>query len=442
MINNFSFKLVLRSLRAVKILSIFAFSNLLFWNCVNPPDFIGGDLIPPQDVSRVKTDTSFILSAFTIPYDTVITSYFNEAIVGETFDPVFGRTRASFLSQINIPTLNHKFGTNPTIDSAFIFFNYSNNLGEEPIDISVYELIDSLMVDSIYNALLPVDQWYNPTPIASTTTPYNIDEDVLKMPLDQSWVFDKLIAPTQVDTTIMLNQVNFLRHLFGIYVAPTTTFDTYKKGMYSFDYLSTLSKMVVYYKNDDQEVDTVSLSYTYVFADVSLRFNHFEHDFEAADPAIKMNFNPLSSPQDSVFYLKGLGAAKSVIVLDDITNWLDSMPVAINRAELRIELEDHDDLPADSLLNELFIYKMNDYTQENILDFLVDSDTYGGKYSKSKKYYSFNITYHLQSLLKDPSSDNKLYIEPRYATQRAGGAVLRSGNHSSRMKLIITYTKF
>jgi hypothetical protein len=318
----------------------------------------------------------------------------------------------------------------------------SDQFGTDPININVYELADSLEVDSSYNSLAPIDNWLSPTPIASTTAPYSGgDEDILKIPLDQSWVYDKLINPTLTDTTIMLNQANFLKHFYGIHVSTPTTFDTYKKGMYYFNYLGTNSKMVVYYKNDEQEIDTVSLLYTYVFSDVSARFNHFEHNFDAADPDIKVKFNPRGSEQDSVFFVNGFGGAKGVLVLDDIANWIDSMPVAINRAELRIELEEHSHLPTDSILSNLFIYQIKDNVSQNILDYQINGDSHGGAYSRSKKYYSFNITYHLQSLLNDPESSNVLYIEPRSAYQRAGGAVLRSGNHSSRMKLIITYTK-
>lgn len=442
MTNNFFSKKLSRSLRTLKIVSLFILSNIIFWQCVNPPDFIGGDLIPPQDIFRVKTDTSFQLSVFTEPYDSVITSSFTEAIVGETFDPVFGKTRASFLSQVNIPTLGHSFGTNPTLDSAFIYLSLNDQLGEEPIHINVYELADSLVADSTYNSLDPIDGWYNPSVIASTSVPYGGgNEDLVKLPLNQGWVYDKLINPTLTDTTIMLTQENFLKHFYGIHVSPATTFDTYKKGMYYFNFLNSLSRMVLYYKNDEQEVDTVSLSYSYVFSDASVRFNHFEHNFDAADPDIKMNFNPLGSEQDSVFYVKGFGGAKGVLVLDDILNWVDSMPVAINRAELRIELEEHSHLPADTILNSLFFYQRKDNENQNILDYQINGDSNGGSYSRSKKYYSYNITYHLQSLLNDPESSNILYIEPRSAFQRADGAVLRSGNHSSRMKLIITYTK-
>ncbi len=83
---------------------------------------------------------------------------------------------------------------------------------------------------------------------------------------------------------------------------------------------------------------------------------------------------------------------------------------------------------------------MKDDTRENLVDRLVAEEDFGGDYSKSKKYYSFNITNHLQELLKNPDND-AIYVEPSNAYERAGGAVLRSGSHSSRMKLIITYTK-
>lgn len=441
MTKNNAFRKTLSSFRVLKLSIILALVATIQWQCISPPDFVGGDLIPPQDIFNVKIDTSFSISVFTVPYDTVVTQGFSEAIIGETYDPIFGRTKASFVTQLRIPSLNQRYGTNPTIDSAFLFITFSERLGNEPINIAVYELTDSLARDSIYNSLAPIDNMYNPAPIGQFLLPFNGEEGTLKIPIDLNWVNSRLIQPTLQDTTIMSSQVNFLKHFYGIHVAPTSTFADYAKGMYYFNYLSGLSRLLVYYKNDEQEVDTVSLTYSYVMADPNYRFNHFKHDFEAADPNLTINFNSPESTQDSVFYVKGLGGAKGVIVLDDIYNWIQKMPIAINRAELRIELEENESMPADTLLNNLFLFKSGKLNRVNLNDYLIMGESFGGKYSKSKKYYSFNITYHLQSLLKDPNADNKIYVESRTADRRAEGAVLRSGSHSSRMKLIITYTK-
>ncbi|HDP55609.1 MAG TPA: DUF4270 family protein [Bacteroidetes bacterium] len=443
--SNFLFKTLKKPTKNLFSFSLLITLSLLLWQCVSPPDFLGGDLLPEDDFVKVKTDTSFIVSAYTQRYDTVNTLDFAEAIIGETWDEVFGRTKASFLTQIKLGYLDKFYGTNPSIDSAFLYLKLSDQLGEVPMFFAVYELSDSLSADSIYNAIDPLgDNVYNTEPIGETPNGYTGQDDIIKIPINTSWIFDKLIDPITEDSTIVESQDNFLKHLYGLYVAPTSPLSAYGKGMYYINYPSTDSKMVVYYKNDEQEVDTISQQYTYVFASSNLRYNHFQHSTEEAssEVAVQFNYNP-DEPlvQDSVFYIKGLGLARGVIVLEDVVSWLDSMPIAINRAELRFELEEHENLPDDTLINKLFLYRIVDNERVALTDYLVDNASFGGSYSKSKKYYSFNITYHLQSLLQEANPDLNIYVEQINAYLRANGAVLRSGNHSSRIKLIITYTK-
>ena len=432
-----------RIFKGVKFPVFFVFISLMFWQCVSPPDFLGGDLLPADDIFRVKTDTTFQLSVYTSPYDSINTAGFGTAVVGETFDPIFGRSRASFLTQLLLPSANHSWGTNPVIDSVFLYLQLSDKLGEEPIHFGVYELIDSIATGIAYNGLGNIEHLVGTAEIGATLLAYSGAEKTLKIPIDHEWVKSKLILAAQEDTTIMSTQEAFLKHLPGIYVAPKNTFSTYAKGMYYFEYTNVASKLSVYYSNDEQDEDaTTSLTFSYVFsANGSARFNHFQHDFSVADPDLAVKFNSPETEQDSVVYVKGLGASRGMIILEDMYDWADRMPMAINRAELQIELEDHAAMPADTLLSQLFIYTLRDGKPADLID-RYDEANFGGNYSKSKKLYSFNITYHLQSLLNDPEQSNIIYIEPRNASIRADGAVLRSGVHSSRMKLIITYTNF
>lgn len=422
---------------------LFILITLLMWKCISPPDYLGGDLLPDGDFSQVKVDTTFIVSAYTQRLDTVYTFDFVEAVIGETWDGIFGKTQSSFITQLMVATIQKYYGTNPTVDSAYLYLSLSGQLGKEPMRFAAYELADSIATDSLYNALSPLNIMYNQDPIGQSLLDYTGEEDVLKIPISNTWVYDRLISPTFEDSTIVESQENFLKHMYGIYVAPITPLPAYGKGMYYFDYTSTETKMVVYYKNDEQEVDTVSLLYYYVFSESSKRFNLFAHDTDAADPLLAAQFNYPSDPltQDSVFYVKSLGLSRGVVILEDVVNWLDSMPVAINRAELRFELEEHANMPKDTLIEQLFIYKLTDNQSDGLADYFVNSERFGGRYSKSKKYYSFNITHHLQSLLKEADPDLNLYVEQINSYVRANGAVLRSGKHSNRIKLIITYTK-
>lgn len=431
------------SFKSTKIYFVSIFVSLFLWQCISAPDFLGGDLLPDNDFSQVKIDTSFKLSAFTQAYDSINTAGFSEGIVGETYDAVFGKTRSSFLSQLLLGTLKDSFGTNPIVDSAFLYLSLSHRLGNAPIQFSVYELTKALSLDSAYNGLAPNDHFISQTEIGSTTIPYSGEESILKIPISKDWVSERLIIPAGINDSIFISQPNFLKHMHGICVAPKSTFASYAKGMYAFNNLSTESKLVIYYKNDEVAGDTINEFYKFslVFSPYNARFNHFSHDYSLADPSLALHFTTPTLPQDSVFYVKGLGSVRSEIFLDDVASWIDSMPVSINRAELRIELEDYSLMPADTLMNTLLLYTIVNNQRINLVDRSINEVNFGGNYSKSKRYYSFNITYHLQSLLNNPNLNRSIFIEPRYAFQSAESAVLRSHKHSKPMKLIITYTK-
>ncbi len=441
--NSQPVKVISKSKQILRTTLSFLFPLVLLWSCINPPNYLGGDLLPEDDFVRVKTDTSFIISAYTERLDTIHTNSFTDAVMGETWDPIFGKTRASFLTQLRLEYLNSDYGTDPVVDSAFLYLKLLGQLGKEPMQFAIYELIDSLATDSLYNALAPASNMFNiEEPIGQTTEDYVGEETILKIPVSTEWVLNRLVNPILADSTIVSSQDSFLNHMYGIYVAPITTLSSFGKGMYYFDYTSSDSKLTVFYR-DLEENDTIKLSNRYSFVNANIRYNLFDHNTELADPNLKVQFNYPNETlvQDSVFYIKGLGLARGILMFDDVIAWADSMPVAIHRAELLLELEEHPNMPKDTLIDQLFMYKLVDGKRVGLADYITNSSTFGGNYRKPTKNYSFNITQHLQGLLKNPDSDLIIYIEQVESYLRANSAVLRSGSHSSRIKLIVTYTK-
>ena len=146
--------------------------------------------------------------------------------------------------------------------------------------------------------------------------------------------------------------------------------------------------------------------------------------------------------QDSVFYLQGFGGVYGKLRLDGLTNWIDSMPVVINRAELIIERENSLLLPEDSILNSIAIYMpIGEGQLSRIVDASSFSSTFGGTFSQSKNYYSFNITLHLQQLLTGDLTEKWLILEPSNTLSEVNRAILRSGNHRRKIRRALTYTK-
>lgn len=412
---------------------LFLFFSLLFWRCISPPDYLGYDVIPSQDFLNVKVDTSFTLSAYTLAGDTLDSRYFTEAIVGSIYDEIFGKTQASFLSAALLGNIGHDFGDNPVIDSVFLILNLKNSFGDPtiPMKLYIHELTDSLHTDSVYNALDPLSEAYNPEPIGFTN--FQGDSE-LKVPLSFDWA-QKFI---NADSVSLSTQSDFGKLFYGIYVR-TNPFETHNKSVHFFDWTNTNNKIVIYYTKTIEEDSIASSSFTMFFNTYCKRYNHFEHDYTAASPSLKINHLNDTLTQDSVFYIQGLGGVRGMLKLNDLKSWLDSMPIAINRAQLIIERENHTGMPADTIIENITIYHKEDNKINLIDDYDIDLGA-GGSYNRAKDHYSFNITLHLQHLLNGDLKTDELYLEPE-SYLSAYRAILRSGNHSGKIKLIITYTK-
>lgn len=419
--------------RLFRIITPAAFSLLVLTQCYAPADYLNTDFVPEHERLHVKTDTSFILSAHTVSYDSVFIMGFSDIVLGAINNDVFGKTRVSFMSQIRPSSLKHKFGTNPSVDSIFLFLKSNAFYGDKsvPVTINVYELAEPFNKDSLYSAFSPVGSMIHPAPIG--TAQYQ-GESYLKVPISNEWA-QKLIT---ADSVTMATDTSFVKYVYGLYVSAEHINVPNKKAMYYFTYMNALNNLTLYYTKNEPDT-TIKVKFDYQFTAYAHRNIRIEHDRSAANPAYAMLGINDTTTQDSVFYLQGLGGAKGLIKLHDVFTWADSMPVIINRAELRIEPEKPLFFEQDSSLVPIDIYKKATKGYVKISD--MAATNFGGTYSKSKGYYSFNITNHVQELIRKPNPDIDIYLEPRTRFSKASQTILKSASNSKRIKLIITYTK-
>jgi hypothetical protein len=140
-----------------------------------------------------------------------------------------------------------------------------------------------------------------------------------------------------------------------------------------------------------------------------------------------------------------------MIKFNDVAKWANKMPIAIHKAELRIEAkDDYPGFSPDSIINPLHYYYKRRYlrtytnTSNDVFD-ISDSKLTGNditKYFKAKKYYSIDVTLHVQSLLTGAIKNNNIYLDGSNETYfdykyNYGQGVFKSNN----IKLILTYSK-
>lgn len=442
MIRRNSFRRVLSSLhRIIASHQIIVFSafTLGLSACYNEPNFLGGDLIPSEDKTSVQLDTSFVVAAYTIGTDTISTGIYKNAVLGCYNSPLFGKIKSDFRSRILVYRINDtilpKMKPRPEPISLELTMTLAKTWGTEkmPINVKVYELRDSLENGKYYNGLAAPSENYYPTPISLPTT-YSGDS-LLTIKLTDDFA-RKLINAS--DTALTYNP-KFIKYVKGLYI----TSDDYSGPngvMYFFNYNIKLELKYQFLKKGVL-TDTTFSFYT---SSGSQRYNHFNH-FDHAGASIKPLISDTTN-QNPVFYMEGLGGTRGLIKLKGAKEWAKKMPIAIHRAELRFDVQEESEHPRDSI-----IFPINYYYKKLPFNKLFDSETYDDdpildkttqvKYNKAKKFYSFDVTLHVQNILRGKVERNYFYLEPSDFKIDYNQGIFRSGNNIKPMKLIITYTK-
>jgi hypothetical protein len=452
MIIRNSFRRVLSSLhRRIALghfLAITVFT-LGFSSCYNEPQILGEDIIPSSDSTFVMVDTTFDVSAYTVKTDSMPTNQYTYAVLGNYNSGVFGKVKADFRTRIlenHADTVLYKMHPRPLPTSGLkLVLRKNKSWGSAnpnvPLNVKVYELSealrDSLDYQFYYNGLDPVQGSYYPNPISQTT--YYFGDTLLKVQLKYDFASKLINAP---DSVLTSNR-KFIQFMKGLYI----TCDNYSATngvLYFFNYNAEMELNYKYYNNSLAEYrDT---TYTYYVNLYTPRYNHIEHDYSGSFIEPFLNDTTTENP---VFYVEGLGGVRGLIKLDGLKEWVNKMPIAINRAELRFDIDDDPIFPQDSAFSLLYYYRRSyDKTYTNttkdvvsFIDYNINGSVDIAKYSKPKKYYSIDVTLHLQNLLRQKMKQNYFYIEPSDFKSFYKQGVFRSGNNSKPMKLFITYSK-
>ena len=451
MIRRISFRKVLSSFQRIiasrHFLAITAITIGLN-SCYNEPQFLGDNLIPNGDKTSVKMDTSFAVSAYTIETDSIPTSFYNLATLGVINSSVFGKTKADFLAQFWIYGKDSIYRMASKLivpDSTFLTLRLKNVYGtdHQTINVKVYELTQALNIDSAYNGLEKNIAWRHSSVLIGET-PYSGDS-ILKIKLSN--VFAQKLLDS--DSAQFSADTSFTKYMKGLYVTCDDLVGA-EKVMYYFNYNAELDLRYTF-MYEGKLHDTI---FRYGSSYYGPKFNHYAHD-PSVNPSLKINhqckIGALSTAtQDSVFYIQGLGGVRGLIRFDGVPAWAEKMPIAINRAELRFDVQDSPEFPYDSIINPLHYYHYRIYSNSyaigsNDVLGIFDSQLSGGSeasgYNRAKRYYSIDVTLHLQNLIRGKISKNYIFLEPNNFKVGYKEGLFRSGSNSKPIKLIITYSK-
>lgn len=418
----------------------------VFFAACEKPSEVGLEIQPPGDKLDVVYCDTISLVTYTVLEDSIRTDETSSNLLGCYNDPVFGKNTAGFYTQIMLSSNAPTFGSSPVVDSLILSLRYKGYYGDTltPQSVKVFEISDDIYKDSSYYSNREINitgellgsKTFYPLPTDSVYVGGDTLPAQLRIHLNSTWLQD--IWNTS-GSPQLANNAGFLEYFKGLYVTGMPINGT--GCIMSFDLLSYLSNVILYYHNSDND----SLEYVFVIDENSARFNHFNHSkYLYADPYLRSEIYGDTAKGDSILYIQGMAGLKIRIQYPYLKDLVKNGRVAINKADLIIPVDDNDATLEDFAPPEkLVLIEEKDGNIRFLLDQYEGSAYYGGTYDATNKQYKFNIARHVQQVI-DGIKENLGLSLVVYTTDRpnkANRVVINGSKRTEKLRLLVTYTK-
>lgn len=125
---------------------LFLFFALVFISCDKDFNTVGSDLIGDEHFVH-GTDVNTLIKAYTVPTGEVQTNNLPINPLGIYDNPVFGKTKANFVSELTLNSTNPSFGTNIEMENVTLYIPFFSQIKSTSADGS-----KTYALDSIYGA--------------------------------------------------------------------------------------------------------------------------------------------------------------------------------------------------------------------------------------------------------------------------------------------------
>ena len=367
-----------------------AFLLVVFCFSCTDPDILGLEIQPESDNILIFNSLSSDFQTEIESEDSLRTDNVVSLTLGEIHDPIFGLNSAGFYTQLLLTENNIDLGTNPIVDSVILSYTYSGSYGDlsQFDNISVQRVFTDLHNDSIY---------YSNTFQLAASNIYNVEEYIISESSNNPNIRIKLTNEfgqqiIDLGSEFLVDNETFLSQFQGLSLSAFGS-----NAMLYLNPNGSESYFKIYYKNDENISDTLSL------------------DFQVGGDAARVNiFNEKSSEniiEDiSKIYIQSMAGYKAKISFNNI----DSLRAllrnqVINKAT--VEFNVLDGSQSEYLAHNKLVLVRTNSAGENIFlsDFLLEGDDYFGGDLNNEKY-QFNITRYLYQLLTNPDYTPELYL--------------------------------
>ncbi len=350
-------------------------------------------------------------------------------------DPLFGFSKAEYVTQIGASSSSGAFGPNPKIDSVILTLDFNEFLGEGNLSqqIRVYEYMEFIRKDTNYYTSQDISGLYRQPELGHGWL--TKDDTLIKIQITEEEFINKFL---QAEDSI-LSKTDYLQELmYGLYITSDDV-DT-EGGMATIYADAELTSLRFYYANDT--IDSLSQDYL-ITRNFCQQFNLFKHDYTGYPIE---DFLIDTSRNDSLLFIQSMSGVYPKIRFPGLSKWIDSMPVAINEARLILPVADtgltqqkSEDLPPKVAL--YLVEPNGSFTF--VYDFAVEPESFGGDYLEISNSYNFTLKVQLQSLAQGNVDNLEMIIRPNSGNSTVTRAVLNgwSEDFLKRIRLEITYTR-
>jgi len=417
---------------ASTLLLLLLAAQSLLTSCDSDTSFIGESLQPPSELMNAMHMDSLTLNAYTFTHDSVKTSNFQYALVGSLFEPVFGSSRASFLSRVRLDgtdTYPTEFTPGPdAVGDSIVLTLLPHSFYGDPetiLNLKIYKLTEDILRDSSYY------ENHNPQfdPATEHTVEVSMTDTLIRVVLDSTFINGMFDDVDTIETQSELRE-----HFKGIYITADSTTLAGDGAIMSIDLLSFESTMIYHYRKPN---DSLLYYYEFQLNISSARANMFSHDHSTGQIA---HLND-TTMQDTLLYIQGIGGTYGRVDIPYLNELNNIGPRAINKAEISFKTIDYVDTtyypPPENLL---LLYKNEDGEFQELFDLNLGDDFFGGSLDDETGEYTFNVTNHVRAYLDGEISHPTLYVFVKNITVSPERVALFNSNKPNNIRFRILYT--
>jgi len=412
----------------------------LLASCSKDPDNLGRDLLPSSDSLFVKIDSSTFIKSYSITGKRILSSANEFYILGSMRDSIFGDSKAGLLTRYH-PTLLISADSIRNVDSLILYLAPSGFYGDSlfPMTLHVFELNDTMQVDSNYFSDINPLEYYDPA-IELASYNYTANDTLLRIKITDSAILDKF--ETMPDS-IFKDKDDFEDKFYGLYLSVD---QVNEKGSYSYFNLANSDNRLTMYYNGHLVGDTMDISYAYemAFTSIVAKANVFTHNYTGFPVASNLD---LAEAGDTSMYVEGLAGVSGRLSFPQLDDWRNKGLISINKAELILPVDSmvfpalsKDDYPSNLLLFSVGEDEEYDY----LYDYRIDnaSKYFDGAYHADINSYVFNIGFHLQSFINHKIENMDFVVVNRQSNSSARRVILKGATaEKSPVILKVTYTE-